>query len=77
MSVVIKNNRAHLEGICTLEEVEPLLNWLSEHPGGEVELGNCKNLHAAVLQTLLAGKAECKSWPTDPTICLWVKAALL
>lgn len=76
MPVIFRKTTATLQGLCTIEDVEPLLQWLAAHPGGKVQMKNCENLHSAVLQTLLAGQAKCSGWPTHPTLCAWLKSAL-
>ena len=76
MPVIVSETTASLEGICTVEDAEPLLQWLQAHPGGRVELTECVNLHSALLQTLLAGQAHTAGWPADANLRAWLEVAL-
>ena len=76
MPVIVRKTTVSLQGVCTVEDAEPLLQWLLAHPGGKVQMKDCVNLHTAVLQTLLVGQAQCQSWPTDDNLCTWLEATL-
>jgi hypothetical protein len=76
MPVIIRKTTASLQGVCTVEDAEPLLQWLLAHPGGKVQTKDCVNLHSAVLQTLLVGRAQCLGRPADANLCAWLDAAL-
>ncbi|RYG30378.1 MAG: hypothetical protein EON93_14940 [Burkholderiales bacterium] len=43
-----------LSGHVTLEEAEPVLRWLVDHPAGRVDWRACTGCHTAVLQVLMA-----------------------
>ena len=76
MTIVVNNLTASIEGFCTVEDAEPLLDWLIKHPGGTVELKDCENLHTSVLQVLLIGKARMANWPADLELSEWTRAVL-
>ena len=58
MSLAEGDNSVELIGDCGLEDAEPLLRRLLDAPATRVEVRNCRRLHAAVLQVLLASRAE-------------------
>ena len=58
MSVADGDNALELVGDCGLEDAEPLLRRLLQEPATRVDVRNCHQLHAAVLQVLLASRAE-------------------
>jgi|GEM_PF-1691236 hypothetical protein len=76
MPIVINKLTASIEGICTVEDAEPLLEWLITHPGGTVNLKDCENLHTSVLQVLLIGKAQMASSPVDLELSCWTDAVM-
>ena len=76
MPVIVRKTTVSLQGVCTIEDAEPLLQWLLTHPGGKVQLKDCVNLHSAVLQTLLVGQAQCQNWPSDANVRAWLEATL-
>ena len=48
-----------LDGVCTVEHAEPLLQLLQTMPAAEVDWRQCGQLHTAVLQLVLAsGRAS-------------------
>ncbi|MFC4157883.1 hypothetical protein [Chitinimonas lacunae] len=64
--------RAVLHGHCRIEEAETLLDWALRHPEGEADLSQCRHLHSAVLQTLLAIRPRRIVPPQEP----WLAALL-
>ncbi|MDQ7020097.1 MAG: hypothetical protein Q9M33_13155 [Robiginitomaculum sp.] len=76
MPIVQKSKVIVLEGKCPVDEAEPLLTWLQEHPKGKVNLSKCKHLHAALLQVLMAVKPKISSMPRDETLYAWMQSAL-
>jgi hypothetical protein len=67
---------AYLEDSCGLDEAEPLLEWLLEHPSGKVNLKTCRGLHTAVLQVLLAAAPTVTVKPVDEEFARWLPAPL-
>lgn len=77
MPVSMKKTVARFEGICTVEEAEPFLDWLLE--GGRrksVRFEDCTHLHAAILQVLMACRPQIKSWPAEDPLRRWLQIAL-
>ncbi len=62
--------------LVTVEDAEPLLEWLLRDPQGELDLSACTHLHAANLQVLMAAKAKIAAWPSDEPLANWLRAAL-
>ena len=63
------NGAVVLQDICTVEDAEPLLQMLQITPTAELDWTQCRQLHTAVLQVILAwGKA-----PTGPCGDSWVR----
>lgn len=65
MPIAFEADRAVLSGMCGVDAAEPLLAWLSERVEARVDLSDCKHLHAAVLQVLLAARPEMVGEPED------------
>jgi len=76
MSIVQKSKVIVLEGKCPVDEAEPLLAWLQEHPKGKVNLSKCEHLHAALLQVLMTVKPKISSMPRDAGLYTWIQSAL-
>jgi ribosome maturation factor RimP len=75
MSVVSKVKVAVLEGNCGPEDAEVLLQWLIEHPQGQVNLKLCEHLHSAILQVMLVSNTTISVWPQSHEICTLLNAA--
>jgi hypothetical protein len=45
-----------LQGVCPIEDAEPLLQCLLATPGAVVDWSGCDAAHTAVIQVLLAAK---------------------
>ena len=52
MPLELTPERAVLSGHVSIEEAEPLLDWLRAHAGATVDVGRCGSMHMAVLQLL-------------------------
>ncbi len=76
MPVSYKKTVAVLEGICSVEEAEGLLEWLVQHPRGKVNLKHCEHLHSAVLQVLMALRPTLSAPPADPDMAAWLLPAI-
>lgn len=68
MPLITKIKVARLEQDCGAEDAETLLEWLLAHPAGKVNLKYCTRLHAAILQVLLACRADISHWPDDQAL---------
>jgi hypothetical protein len=58
-----------LEGVCAVEDAEPLLQLLQATPGAVVDWTQCRQLHTAVFQVILASDTV----PIGPCGDAWVK----
>jgi hypothetical protein len=72
MSIRYLKKHAALEGVVTVEDAEPLLQWLRTQARPAVHLGRCEHVHAAVLQVLLVLRPKLVALPGDP----WLAGAL-
>ncbi|MDQ7048168.1 MAG: hypothetical protein Q9M92_00975 [Enterobacterales bacterium] len=77
MSVAFKKTIALLEGECSIEDSEELLNWILLNPKGKLNLKKLSYLHTAVLQVLMASQVKISIWPSDTKIASWLQAILL
>ena len=66
MSVRYLKRHAALESQVTVEDAEALAAWLREQASPAVHLGKCEQVHAAVLQVLLALRPRIVAPPADP-----------
>jgi hypothetical protein len=72
MGIRYQKKSATLLGLVCAEDAEILLNWLKSRPEAAVNVTRCKQMHAAVLQVLLALQPKITGVPADP----WLRAAL-
>jgi hypothetical protein len=57
-----------LDGVCSVEDAEPLLQMLQATPGAAVDWASCRQVHTAVLQVILAAEIV----PIGPCGDVWV-----
>lgn len=60
-----------LEGSCTAEEAEPLLQMLQDRPRPALDWTTCSHLHTAVLQVVLAARPALIGPCGDPWVARW------
>jgi len=77
MSISYKKTVAKLSDFCTIEEAEPLWEWLLANPSGKLNLKTLQHPHSAVLQVMMANRVSVSVWPDDAQLTLWLQAALL
>lgn len=65
-----------LQGNCTVEDAETLLNQLHEG-ANTVDMSGCTLLHTACLQVLLAANVKLTGTPGNTKLAQWVAPALL
>ena len=58
-----------LDGVCAVEEAESLLQMLQATPGATVDWTQCRQLHTAVLQVIMASGIV----PIGPCGDVWVQ----
>jgi hypothetical protein len=61
-----------LAGDCPVEDAEPLLQLLQEFPSSPLDWTQCKGLHTAVLQVILAARPALNGPCGNPWIAQWV-----
>lgn len=76
MPIHFMKSVACFKGVCTVEEAEPLLQWLQDQPRAKIKLKECTHLHTAILQVLLAANAAVTLPPQDPELARWLMPAL-
>ena len=77
MAIDYKKTRAVFSEVAGPEEAEGLLEWLSKHPKGKIDLKECSHLHPANLQVLMAAQPTVIAWPQDAAFADWLKSALV
>jgi hypothetical protein len=73
MPIRYLKKHAALEGHVGVDDAETLANWLRDQNAPAVHLGKCEQVHAAVLQVLLALQPRISAPPAER----WLAAALL
>ncbi len=76
MPVTYQENAVVVEGTCSLEDVEKLLEWFEVHPKGTLNLKQCKHFHSAILQVFMIIRPEITELPDDPYLRDWVVPAM-
>lgn len=66
MSVRLDGTVIRLEGDCHVEQAETLVRLLQEGPARTVDIGQCRQLHSALAQALLAFGAPVHGEAEDP-----------
>jgi hypothetical protein len=69
-----ENGTITLDGDCSVEDAEPLLQMLLETPAARVDWTRCGHLHTAVVQVILAAKPALAGPCGDPWIRQWIPA---
>ncbi len=72
MAIRYLKKHAALEGSVGADDAEALAAWLRDQPLPAVHLGKCEQVHAAVLQVLLALRPRIVAAPAER----WLAAAL-
>lgn len=72
MPLQLDEQTAVLAGDVSVEDAEPLANWLRQTPGGAVDLGSCTHLHTAALQALASARPRIAVAPADPFLSTWI-----
>jgi hypothetical protein len=66
-----------LEGVCAVEDAEPLLQMLQGTPGAVVDWRLCLQLHTAVFQVILASGVAHIGPCGDAWVAQWLEPKLL
>ncbi len=72
----LKTNMAIISDVLAVEDAEPLLVWLQQHPHGQIDLNACTHLHSATLQVFMAAQPTIIAWPQATELATWLKVAL-
>ena len=59
------NGTLVLEGVCPVEDAEPLLEMLQNMPTAGIDWTQCRQLHTAVLQVILASGPCGDAWVAE------------
>jgi len=76
MAIKYKKNVAVLEDVCEIEEAEPLLEWLLQHPKGKLNLKKLSHPHSAIMQLMMAFEPTISIWPEDEAMSRWLEPSL-
>ena len=79
MPIEFREDLAVFIGEVSVQEAEPLLEWLQSGSAGSrrrLDLGACTHLHSADLQVLMAAQPTVSKWPDDPSLAAWMRSAL-
>lgn len=68
MSVTAHGSRIRLSGACKVEEAEILVGLLQSGAYEAVDIADCREMHSALAQALLAFKPPLIGTSTDPFI---------
>lgn len=76
MPVTFAKSVATLSGVITVDDAEPLAQWLRETSRPKVRLIRCTHLHTAAFQALLAARPVITGLPTEPFLARWIMPLL-
>ena len=76
MPIAYQKTKAVFSEVAGAEDAEELLEWLSKHPKGKIDLKQCSHLHPANLQVLMAAGCSGYVAPADRDLAAWVASAL-
>ena len=66
MTIVRDGPVVRLQGICRVEDAEPLTALLQGASASTLDLAACEGLHGAVIQAILAFRPKIIGVPDDP-----------
>jgi hypothetical protein len=66
------NGAITLDGVCGVEDAEPLLQMLLATPEAPLDWTRCEHLHTAVVQVVLAAGPELVGQCGDPWVGQWI-----
>ncbi len=76
MPIEFEKGLVRMQGIVSVDEAEGLLEWLQNKPATKIDLSDCKHLHPANLQVLMACGCKVSAWPLDSGLRSWLETAL-
>lgn len=60
MPIEFAENRAILKDIVTIEDAEPLFEWLLHIDEATIDMSRCEHIHTAILQLILLFEQKLK-----------------
>ena len=72
MPLRFEQDKVYFDGHCVVDEALPLLEFLKDGDGHEVELAGCDTMHTALLQVLAALRPNIASLPPEPHLATLV-----
>lgn len=66
MTVSREGSTIRLQGVCRVEDAEPLTALLQSISDSTLDLSTCEGLHAAVVQAILAFRPNIVGVPDEP-----------
>ena len=76
MAIEYKKNQLNFKDVISVEDAEPLLEWLQKKTAVKADFSACTHLHPANLQVLMAAGLSISAWPADRQFCAWLQSAL-
>ena len=76
MPAIYEGAVATLTGACTVEEAEPMLDWLRQAVEPAMDLAGLVTAHSAVVQLILATMPRILALPPDPVLAAALAAGL-
>jgi hypothetical protein len=76
MTIHLSATAIELEGACSSEDAEILLQHLLEAPKLQVDWRACESAHTAVIQVLMAAKPKLLGPPVGSALRDWVEPLL-
>lgn len=76
MTVLHENSTVRLEGVCRVEDAEPLTALLQSVSDSTLDLSACEGLHAAVVQAIVAFRPTIIGVPDNTFLRNWLLPAL-
>ena len=77
MTVSREGSIIRLQGVCRVEDAEPLTALLQSISDSTLDLSTCEGLHAAVVQAILAFCPNIVGVPDEPFLRDWLLPALM
>ena len=77
MTVSRDGSVIRLQGVCRVEDAEPLTALLQSISDSTLDLSTCEGLHAAVVQAILAFCPNIVGVPDEPFLRDWLLPALI
>lgn len=68
-----ENGAIRLEGACSIEDAEPLLQFLLQDPTAPVDWGACEHAHTALVQILMVARPALCEPANASFLNRWIK----